>query len=213
MEFLQRAAALFWPERCVLCDDVVAYQACCCPRCRREAPFLEEPFRLGEIPVVAVWRYQGRVPEAIGRFKFHGDKDAGRGMARLMAAAWRELGPRTRPDCVTFVPMPPERERQRGYNQARLLAQWVGEELELPVLPLLRREGVMMQHHLSAGARRKGVRKAYRLLPEGEDQVPGKRVLLVDDVVTTGGTLGACAGQLRQAGAKGVALLAGAAAG
>ena len=99
-----------------------------------------------------------------------------------MAAAWRELGPRTRPDCVTFVPMPPERERQRGYNQARLLAQWVGEELELPVLPLLRREGVMMQHHLSAGARRKGVRKAYRLLPEGEDQVPGKRVLLVEDI-------------------------------
>lgn len=208
MGLLDWGRALLWPDRCVLCGGVAAYGEICCPLCRRDTPLLRQPVRLDGLTVAAVWWYRGLVPDAVGRFKFHGDRQAGEKIARLMAGAWRELCPEFGEDCVTFVPIPPERERQRGYNQARLLAQWVGGELELPVVPLLRREGVLMQHQLSAGFRRKGIRKAFRTLPGAEREAAGRRILLVDDVVTTGGTVRACARQLLDAGAEEVAVLA-----
>jgi len=147
----------------------------------------------------------------LARFKFRGDRGTGRRIARLMAHAWREQRPDFDADSLTFVPMPPERERQRGYNQARLLAQWVGEELGLPVLELLRREGVLMQHELAASFRKKGVRPVFRLLPGAAEQAAGRHILLVDDIVTTGGTVQICAVQLREAGAEEVSVLAAAA--
>jgi len=208
MDLLDRGRAILWPDRCLLCGRVVAYGEICCSLCRRDTPLLREPLFQNGMPVAAVWWYRGWVPAAVGRFKFHGDRESGRRMAHLMARAWQELCPGFGEDCVTFVPIPPERERQRGYNQARLLAQWVGQELDLPVLPLLRREGVLMQHQLSVGFRRKGTRKAFRLLPGAEEDAAGRRVLLVDDVVTTGGTSRACADQLLAAGAEAVATLA-----
>lgn len=208
VKVLEWGRALVWPDRCALCGDPVAFGECCCPRCRRDTPLLRELRWLGDAPVAAVWAYRGRVPAAVGRFKFRGDRAAGRQMARLMAGTWQALCPDFGAEGIAFVPMPPERERQRGYNQARLLARWVGEELDLPVLELLRREGVLMQHQLPAGSRRRGIDRSYRLLPGAEEKAAGKRILLVDDVVTTGGTMGACAARLRQAGAEAVALLA-----
>lgn len=208
MALLDRGKALLWPDRCVLCDKAVAYGEICCPLCRRETPLIERPILQDGMPVAAVWRYRGQVPAAVRRFKFQGNTEAGRKIAHLMARAWQELCPQFQADCVTFVPIPPERESRRGYNQAELLARWVGRELRLPVEPLLRREGVLMQHQLSAGFRKRGINKAFRLLPGVEKQAAGRCILLVDDVVTTGGTVRACAERLLDAGAERVAVLA-----
>ena len=211
MGILERGKALLWPERCILCGQVAAYGACCCPRCRRETPPLEGALQRSGLLVVAVWPYEDRVTSAVARFKFRGDKKAGRQMARQMAQAWAEQGRAFGADSLTFVPMPPERERQRGYNQARLLAQWAGEELNLPVLELLSREGVLMQHEMAASFRKKGGRPVFRPLPGAERKAAGRRILLVDDIVTTGGTVQVCAAQLQKAGAEAVAVLAAAA--
>lgn len=208
MSILDRGRALLWPDRCVLCGEAAAYGEVCCPRCRRDTPLLTRPFLLDGMPIAAVWRYRGRVPGAVARFKFRGDKRSGEKLARLMARAWRELCPGSPADCVTFVPIPRERERRRGYNQAELLARWVAGELGLPVEPFLLREGVLMQHQLSAGFRRKGIGKAFRLLPGAEEKAAHRRILLVDDVVTTGGTVRTCAHRLLEAGAEQVMILA-----
>lgn len=208
MSLLDWTKSLLWPDRCVLCGRVTAYQELCCPLCRRDTPLIEQLLIREEIPVAAVWWYRGLVPAAVGRFKFHGDRESGEKMAHLMARAWEELCPEFGADCITFVPIPSEREKKRGYNQAEVLARRVGRELRLPVEPLLQREGVMMQHQLSAGFRKKGIRHAFRLLPEAEEKAEGRRILLVDDIVTTGGTLRSCADQLLDAGAREVAALA-----
>lgn len=208
MGMLDGIRALLWPDRCVLCGGVAAYGEICCALCRRDTPLMERPVLQDGLSIAAVWRYRGRVPAAVARFKFRGDRESGEKMARLMAGAWRELCPGFGADCVTFVPIPPERQKQRGYNQAELLARWVGRELGLPVEPLLRREGVLMQHQLSTGFRRRGIHKAFRPLPGAEGKADRRRVLLVDDVVTTGGTVRACADQLLDAGAEEVAVLA-----
>lgn len=208
MRMLDWGKSLLWPDRCVLCDDIAGYGEICCRFCRQDTPLIEKRILLEGLSVAAVWRYEGRVPGAVRRFKFQGNKTSGERIAHLMANAWLELCPAFEADCITFVPIPPEREVQRGYNQAELLARWVGRELGLPVEPLLRREGVLMQHELSAGFRRKGIRKAFWLLPGVESRVTGRRILLVDDVVTTGGTIRTCADRLVEAGAADVAVLA-----
>lgn len=208
MSILDRGRALLWPDRCVLCGRVVAYGEICCSLCRRDTPLVERPILLEGLPVAAVWRYRGRVSGAVARFKFRGDRASGERIAHLMARAWWELCPDFGANCVTFVPIPPERESRRGYNQAELLARWVGRELRLPVEPLLAREGVLMQHELSTGFRRRGIRNAFRLLPGAEKKAAHRRILLVDDVVTTGGTVRACADRLLDAGAEEAAVLA-----
>ena len=128
MGILDRARALLWPDRCILCGGVVAYGEDCCRRCREQGLLLREPERRMGLEVAAVWPYRAAAG-AVRRFKFQGDMETGRKLARRMAWAWRRQRSGFAADCITFVPMPEERLRQRGYNQAELLARWVGERL------------------------------------------------------------------------------------
>ena len=106
-------------------------------------------------------------------------------------------------EVIVGVPLHPDRERQRGFNQAHLLASALGREFGLPVSRgLSRTRDTSSQTHLSAGARRRNVRNAFAI---GSDPaLPGASVTLVDDVTTTGATLRECASTLLAGGARGV---------
>ncbi len=208
MGWADTALNLLFPPRCLGCNQVTRWGEDCCPDCRRE--FRQFP-PLGEWegrPVVSLWLYLDQYPAAIRRLKFRRDYPAGRRMARLMAAHWRRQLPGFGEELITFVPMPEERERRRGGNQAELLARWVGEELGCSVAPLLAREGILTQHQLPAALRHRQRDGGMLLLPGAEELVWGKRVILVDDLITTGATMGACARLLEEAGAEKTALLA-----
>ena len=97
------------------------------------------------------------------------------------------------------VPLARERERERGFNQALLLARRIASRLELPTRPrwLARVRATRPQSDLSAAERRANVRGAFR----ASRRVAGRHVVVVDDILTTGATLGECARALREAGA------------
>ena len=191
--------ALLWPERCLLCGRVVAAGEDCCRACLKGLLLRDTQTRMG-FPVTAAWPYRAAW-QAVRRFKYGGDLDTGRKLARRMAWVWRRQG-RFVPDGVLYVPMAEDRLRERGFNQAELLARWAAAELELPVWDLLCRGGEVTQHHLSASARRQSARVTFAVVPGGEERLAGKKVLLVDDVVTTGSTAASCAILLRDAGAR-----------
>jgi ComF family protein len=154
--------------------------------------------------VIAPWRYDFPVDSLISRFKHHEKWPFGRLMAELLGQFlhYRFDEGLPRPDCLLPVPLSRRRLRQRGFNQAGMLAQWLGASLQLVVQPklLLRTQDTPAQQGLDARARQRNLRQAFALADQA--QVAGRHLALVDDVLTTGATAQALARLLINAGAR-----------
>jgi ComF family protein len=148
----------------------------------------------------APFLYDGPVRSALYRLKFSGLRAVAEALGAAMAAIHEHDV-----DVVTWVPLGRKRRATRGYDQARALARVVGRELGLPVTPLLRRVAETgPQARRSAEERRRAMRGAFSVAANAR---PPPRVLLVDDVLTTGATAAECARPLLEAGVEIVALL------
>lgn len=219
----------FLPARCMACDDLLWEQrdllcpACAatlvaigedaCPRCGRPRPGLgrvanrlpcgpcrERPPAFHE--ATAAYEFGGALADAVRRFKYRPTPALATPLARLAAG-------RTAPvaDLVVPVPLFRRRLRRRGFNQSLLLARAWGRLWDIGVCcDALRRTRDTAPQTLqpTAHARARNVDDAFRV--RRPERVAGKRVLLVDDVLTTGATAGACARALRAAGAAHVAV-------
>lgn len=196
---------LLFPTKCPFCQRILEDQrSVVCPDCKAGLPWLtgraaerKVDFSDGCFSPLA---YRDRVPEAIHRYKFSRVQAYGVPFGVLLARCVRENLDEL-PDALTWAPLSRRRLRERGFDQAELLARAAGNELNLPVFPTLRKEKhTRPQSEMEeASVRRANALGAYTLLL-GTD-VQGKRLLLVDDVVTSGATLGECARVLRQSGA------------
>ncbi|HLY66419.1 MAG TPA: ComF family protein [Chloroflexota bacterium] len=163
-----------------------------CQDCARDRPNIDG--------IRACSRFEGAIREAVHRLKYNGQRALADPLAGYLAPLATSL-----PDVDALVPLPlhPKRERQRGYNQASLLAASLGERLRLPVLPIaLRTRDTESQVGKSRRERVANVRGAFACT--APEQVGGRRLLLVDDVCTTGSTLVACAEPLFRAKAESV---------
>ena len=201
---------LLFPPKCPFCQRLLHDpRAPLCPNCQASLPWLTG--RAGERRVdftQGCWSplaYQAQVREAVQRYKFAPAPAYGRPFGLLMAQCARDQG--VEAELVTWAPLSKKRRRKRGFDQGELLARTVGECLALPVLPLLEKSRhTVPQSSLPDGAaRRANALGAYSLLPAR--RIEGGRVLLVDDVVTSGATLSECARLLCQGGAKQVLCL------
>jgi len=146
--------------------------------------------------------YEGTLRKLIHLFKYSGM----RGLAEPLGALLRDALPRNRQfDLVTAVPLHWRRRWLRGFNQSALLGKAISRARGIPARNVLRRGwATRAQAGLSNAQRRENVAGAFR----ARRKVAGLRILLVDDVMTTGATAGACARALKQAGAKSVSLVA-----
>lgn len=149
----------------------------------------------------AALRYQEPASAAIHRFKYEGYFALGGSLAGLMIDAWPRWD--ASPDLILPIPLHARRRRQRGYNQSELLARPLGEALHIPVdAKLLQRtRHTIPQVGLGPEERHENVRGAFA----ADSGVAGRRVLLIDDVLTTGATMTAAAEALLAAGAVSVA--------
>lgn len=195
---------LLYPPKCMLCGRLLRdSEAVLCGRCGHELPEWDNaPRRVpGYERCAAAFVYEEPIRGSILRFKFHGMQTYAVQFARWMAVRVHgEL--RTSFDFVTWTPCSRRRRWSRGFDQAELLAKALARELDLEARPTLEkfRHRPPQSKTKTAAKRRANVQGAYRLLP-GAD-VRGRTVLVVDDILTTGATLGECGRILRQAGVK-----------
>lgn len=153
--------------------------------------------------------YEGIVKDSLRRFKYHNGLWACDGLVdwleNLLKAAARNKN-WARVDIVVPVPLHVRRRRERGYNQAALLARGLARRLDVPMRnPLWRIRATSTQTRLSATQREANMRGAFTVFRP--KSIQGKRILLVDDVMTTGATVNECARTLKKAGAKAVFVL------
>jgi len=192
---------LLFPVKCPFCGKVQDAPGIC-PACMSSLPWTGESHSLREpVPglrcAAPLW-YEGPVRDGIRRFKFRNGVGAAGPMGELIAQAAAERFPGEF-DTVTWVPVSAKRLRQRGYDQSRLLAEGACGLWGVTPVCLLRkvRDNPAQSGLESAEARWNNTRDAY----EAAGDSAGKRVLLIDDVCTTGSTLSSCADALRKAGA------------
>ena len=150
--------------------------------------------------------FTGVARRALHQLKYAGERRLTEPLGRAAARRWRAAG--VGADLLAHVPVHEERGRQRGYDQAQLLAEVVGRTQHMPTADLLRRARVTRaQYELGRGDRAANVAGAFEIASrqaDGAVHVEGRWILLVDDVVTTGATLAECARVLLAAGALGV---------
>ena len=220
--------SLFYPPVCAICSGEVPGKEYLCQACQAKAPRIQPPFcakcsepffgavngpffcsncsnqKLYFEAAVAVYQSRGIVRRLVHEFKY-----GYRAYLRHVIAGWLCAAlddPRLRGrafDCIAPVPLHPARQRERGFNQAELLGQLVAARTGVPLRRLLERTRyTTTQTAFDRAERMKNLRNAFHLRKKAD--VRGLRVLLIDDVLTTGSTLSACARVLRRAGASSV---------
>ena len=206
MKLLDLLLRLLFPPKCVLCRKLLQdRQTDLCHDCRIHAPIAPIPHK--KLPRLdrwtAVWYYEGDVRNSIIRFKFYNARSYAQTYGRMLAMELTKAE-MTDFDILSWIPVSPLRRFFRGYDQCELLAQAVAEELNVQPLPLLKkvRHNRPQSRIKDDAARRANVLGAYRV--NDPKVVSGKRILLLDDVITTGATAGECARMLWLAGAKSV---------
>lgn len=195
---------LLFPPKCILCKSLLQKnETDLCHHCRTHAPEIIRTKR--SIPFIAqwtaVWYYKENVRKSIHRYKFGNARSYAGAYARQLAVKLEAEDLCNRFDIVTWVPTSPLRRFTRGYDQAELLARALGKELNYSLMPVLKRiRHTPPQSSLrDPAARRANIHGVYKTCSSA---VAGKRILLLDDVLTTGATASECARTLLIAGAK-----------
>lgn len=193
---------LLAPRRCAACElELEPEERGLCAGC---AVLLDEvpPALRAPAESASAFVYGGPIADAIRGLKYAGRTDAARVLGELLAEEARPFGGRV--DAVVPVPLHPTRLRERGFNQAALLGAPVARALGVPLSTgrLRRVRRTPPQAGLERATRVDNVRGAFKARPDARRP----RVLVVDDVRTTGATLGACRAALYEAGAERVYL-------
>lgn len=214
--FFKEIIKLVAPHVCFVCgrtgelacagclESAVTRKAATCYRCNRLSPEFKTCHKCRPHSrlrrVIVASQYEGVVKQLIHMLKYENGVDAAPLLAELIG---RRLSPlSSQYDVIVPVPIQPRKYRQRGYNQAELLARSLSKRLGLIVVRVLYRRGSVSQ--VGANRTTRLTQLEGKVYLHKSQVIAGKRILLVDDVVTTGGTLNECAKVLKAGGAKSV---------
>ena len=210
MKLFSALLDLLFPPKCPFCDKVQEHAGICAD-CEKTLPWTEDSEALregaGDLRCAAPLWYEDAARDGLLRFKFQGASAAAGALGALIAQCAAEQFSGAF-DTVTWVPVSRQRLRQRGYDQAKLLAEAACRLWDTAPVQLLEKTAdTPPQSGIhDAAARRANVLGVYSIAP-GAD-VAGRRILLVDDICTTGATLTECIRVLKDAGATDVVCVA-----
>ena len=224
ISFWTRLLDLISPRLCVICGHRLSVtEEVICSKCNLHLPrtfFQQDPYEnvmaklfWGQIPVeraTALFYFEAHAETAniIYELKYKNHPEIGEVMGRMMAKELQPSGFFDGIDAIVPVPLAKKRQRQRGYNQSVEIARGVSAITQLPIYNKVVRRTVFEGSQTNKGRweRNENVEKVFQLADD--DNMDGKHLLIIDDVVTTGATVIACAKELVKAGNVKVSVLA-----
>ena len=210
---------VLYPERCPVCHGILKGKNFVCPSCRQKLPYIKEPkckkcgkeiekeeqeycrdcqrFSHSFDKGGAVFAYDQLMRKSISMFKYHNRREYARFYAMEMYEHCRHFLNTCNPDVILPVPIHRQKKRQRGFNQAELVAKRLGKMMEVPVdcKYLIRWEKTVPQKELSRQKRKANLKQAFGVKKTDRTY---ERVLIVDDIYTTGATIDAISEILRE---------------
>lgn len=204
MRLFKRIAELFFVPKCIFCGKIIE-SGYICRNCGDKLPYVKSAIKGREFysKCSCALYYKDLARNAMLRYKFGGKRVYSEEFSLLLAeAVMRDLDGEF--DTVTWVPVSKMRERKRGYDQSRLIAERTAELMGYKAEQLIRkRRHTPAQSGIrSEDGRRANVSGAYEITDR--DKISGRKILLIDDIVTTGSTFSECARVLLTAGAESV---------
>ena len=200
MEFVRKLTALFYPERCPYCSALIEATQIACARCYDEIRRKHIPIPAGArgFRCISTFAYDCRVRRMILRLKYHDRTQYIPQIAELLRKDIQNAYSGEEFDFITAVPMYKNDLKKRGYNQSTLLAKELGKRLGLPYLDTIDKiKKTKKQHHLKYQERKTNLNGAFKVIDK--DAVTGKKILIIDDIITSGYTLGNCCRVLSRA--------------
>lgn len=201
-KILRNIVAAFLPERCPYCNRTVNAGKPACPECTAQFPeTIRGGHAIGGYPYTAPFSYNDIFAEAVKRFKFNNRTDYAEKLSQQISEAVKASFSDIEFDYITCVPMHKKQLRERGYNQSELLARNAAKQLNIPYETLLikHREN-LPQHSLTTSQKHDNVKGVYKAV--NTDKIKGNNILVIDDILTTGHTLGECCRILSKAGGR-----------
>lgn len=214
---------ILYPARCPVCHEIVKGKGRICKGCRKKLRYIKEPKckkcgkeiekpeqeycrdcqRFGHSfdKGAAVFAYDTVMRRSISMFKYHNRREYAKFYAEEMYEHCARFLKQCAPDVIIPVPVHRAKKRQRGFNQAELVAKELGKLMHVPVVTgyLIRSEKTTPQKELTRQQRKANLKKAFAVTETG---VSYKRVLLIDDIYTTGATIDAISEILKENQAK-----------
>ena len=195
---------ILFPVRCPYCETVILKTEYACENCKKQFP---SPaiirYAVGGYKCTSPFPYDGIFKKAVKKFKFGNKGGYAKQLAFPMVQSILESYPSVNFDLITCVPMHKKRLTERGYNQAELLARECAKIMNIPYFDTLEKfKENREQHSIKASERAKNVKGVYRIIDK--ELVRDKNILIIDDIITTGHTLGECVGILVKSGCNSV---------
>lgn len=217
---------MVYPRRCPLCGEIVkGNQRLACDTCMEELEYLEEPrCKCCSKPIeqeeeeycydcsrkefyfesgIALWNYSTKMKRSLAMFKYHNRKEYGEFYGEEFVRAYGDMLVNLEPDALIPVPVHWTRYIERGYNQAAVIAKQIGNRIQIPVVEdfLVRTKKTIAQKKLNDKERTRNLQGAFAVSKKWEKKEHNlKRVVIIDDIYTTGSTMNACAKVLLESG-------------
>lgn len=201
IQFLQD---IIFTVKCPYCQRVIYRKDYVCKECKNKFPQKGyETYAIGGYKTISPFKYDGIFASGVKNFKFYENPSYARQLALPLANEISAKYDINTIDVITEVPMYYKNEKERGYNQSKLLAKECAEIFSIPYAELIEKHKAnKAQHTLKGKERESNVHGVYRIIDK--NAVIDKNILIIDDIITTGNTLGECCKILKKAGCKNI---------